>query len=302
MIVSTRGSIFRVLLWQWRKVLLFTLSATATLTLHRLGGLDGFYLPSVPLVVVGAALGIFVSFRTNADYDRWWEGRKLWGRLVNSSRQFTDQVLSYLTAGERDVNDGQRRLVRRHAAYVHIIRCVLREQNWCDVPDVRRLLDRGTLAALARESNGAHAMLHWQHAELAELNDGGQLDNFRLQSFDRTLASLLDIQGGCERIKNTPMPRVYGFMAERMIVAYGLLFPLGVVADVGWLVVPLNVLVGLGFALISEAGRVLEDPFTTYFNGLPRSQLSTMIEINIRQRLGDTELPPPVEPKNGILM
>jgi putative membrane protein len=99
------------------------------------------------------------------------------------------------------------------------------------------------------------------------------------------------------------MPRGYGFIAERLIWAYGLLFPFALVEDVGWLVVPINVLVCLSFTLISEAGRVLEDPFTLFWNGLPLQNLSLTIERNLGERLGDAELVEiPGVDGHGILM
>ncbi|MCA9619570.1 MAG: hypothetical protein KC731_11110, partial [Myxococcales bacterium] len=108
---------------------------------------------------------------------------------------------------------------------------------------------------------------------------------------------------GCERIKKTPLPRGYAFIAERLIMAFSFLFPLATVAELGWFVIPVSVLVCLAFTLISEAGRVLEDPFSTFWNGLPLMALSRTIEVNLRQRLGETDLPPiPGPDKHGILM
>jgi len=111
------------------------------------------------------------------------------------------------------------------------------------------------------------------------------------------------VQGGCERIKKTPFPPSYGFLATRLIVVYSALMPMGLVADVGWSVVPLTMLICLGFVLINEVGRLLEDPFTMFWPALPLSAIATTIEINLRQRLGETDLPPmPQSNGRGILM
>jgi putative membrane protein len=261
----------------------------------------------MPLAVVGAALGIFVSFRTNSAYARWWEGRQLWGRMVNNSRHFATQVLTYLRAApDVDLPAVQRELVERHIAYVHALRCAVRKQDVLGDEHVQRLLlllPEAERARLASERNVPYALLQVQAERLAELTGQGALDEFRLQSFDRTIGNFLDVQGGCERIKNTPMPRGYGFIGERLVWAYACLLPFALVDDLGWLTIPINVLVCLSFALIGEAGRVLEDPFTMFWNGLPLSALSTTIEINLRQRLGDRDLPPDPKPNDrGILM
>lgn len=299
MMVSNSGNIFALLHWQKRLVLHMVIAAAATAALHELLGYTWWRLPTVPLAVVGAALGIFVSFRTNSAYDRWWEGRKLWGRLINTSRHFASQVVAYVP-DERAAD--RARLISRHAAYVHALRTGLRQHETFEDPDFRRSLpdEPGPLHAA---SNLNHELLHRQFSDLIALNKQGIVDDFRLQRLDSTLEHLLDIQGGCERIKKTPMPRGYGFIAERLIVYYSYLFPLAIVADLAWLAIPINVLVCLSFALISETGRVLEDPFNMFYNGLPLSQMSLMIERNIRECNGETELPevPGVDDK-GILM
>jgi len=298
MIVATKGSVFGLLRWQWRNALFFTATGTVITLVHKFGDIGHLLIPTTPVLVIGAALGIFVSFRTNSAYERWWEGRKLWGQLVNSSRHLTSQALCYLGAGEL-----AGRIVRRHAAYVHVLRCLLRKQDpWTD-EHVIRLVDAEAREALRAESSPTHALLFRQMEELTATAAAGELDERRLQSFDRTMATLLDVQGGCERIKKTPMPRAYGLIAERLITAYGALFPLSLAEELGWAMIPLNLLVCLSFALISEVGRVLEDPFTMFYNGLPLSALSMTIENNTRQRLGDEDIPPvPGETPLGILM
>ncbi len=303
MMVSNRGSVARLLYWQWRLALVFFAGGTLPLVAHELLGLRWLHLPATPLGVAGGALGIFVSFRTNSCYQRWWEGRALWGKLVNSSRMWSSQVMAYLPPGDAGPSALQARLVRRHAAYAHWLRCALRDQDPFADADFTRLIDAGELPALRAEPNVGHALVHQQLADVASAASRGELDGLRLASMDHTLASLLDAQGGCERIKRTPMPRGYAFIAERLMLAYGFLLPVGLAREVGWATPVVSAFVCLAFALISEAGRVLEDPFTMFWNGLPLSQLSTMIEIQVRKRLGDAELPAPKQvDANGILM
>jgi putative membrane protein len=304
MIVNARGSVLSLLGWQWRSVALFTAMATAAVVAHRVFEHRWLRLPTLPLAVVGAALGIFVSFRTNSAYARWWEGRQLWGRLINHSRHFASQVLAYLPrAPGGEPTALQRRLVHRHVAYVHALRCALREQPPLDDRDVLAHLGDGERDALRGESNVPHALLHRQFEDLAAAARAGELDELRLQSFDGTFAGLLDAQGGCERIKRTPMPRGYAFVGQELVYAYSVMFPLAIVADTGWATIPISVVVCLGFALIGEVGRVLEDPFTMFWNGLPLTSLATTIEINVRQRLGETDLPAAATPDaHGILM
>lgn len=297
MMVNTRGSVWRLLAWQWQRAVLFVGAAVLAEVFHKFVGWNHLVLPTMPLAVVGGAIGIFVSFRTNSCYARWWEGRQLWGRLVNSSRHFASQIT---TSIEMDV---ARPLVRRHIGYVHVLRCVLRDQDpWAD-ERVMSFLDEAERTALAREQNPTSAILHRQREELAKLTTDGKLPELRLLALDQTFASLLDVQGGCERIKKTPFPRGYAFISDRLILAFGILLPFAMVKDLEWVAIPMNLLVCGAFALISEAGRVLEDPFTLFWNGLPLAALSTTIENNLRQRLGDADIRPvPVPNAEGILM
>jgi putative membrane protein len=314
MFVEFRGSVFGLIAWQWKSVLLFTVASSLVVAAeHFLAEhAQHAFLPVAPVVVVGGAIGIFVSFRTNSAYERWWEGRKLWGALVNSSRHFSSQVLTYLpgpqdgTTREPPVpSELQRALVQRHIAYVHALRVLLRGDPLADDADFRSFVSDEELARALVESSPTHALLHTQMRLLVAENEAGRLSADRLRSFDETLRALLDVQGGCERIKKTPFPRGYGFIADRLIMIYGLLLPLGIVGTVDndWIAIPLTLLVCLSFLLISEVGRVLEDPFTHFWPALPLTALSKTIEINLRQRLGDTNLPAMPRPDaRGILM
>ena len=314
MFVDYRGTVLGLFGWQWKPVALFTGVSTGLVILDEIAPeiFSWFALPATPVAVVGGAIGIFVSFRTNASYDRWWEGRKLWGRMVNSSRHFCSQVLNYLPLPEHGAlqrppapSELQRELIHRHIAYVHALRVLMRGEALGEDADFLKFLSPREAERVLAESNPTHALLDTQLRALVDENDAGRLEALRLQNFDETIRALLDIQGGCERIKKTPFPHSYGFIADRLIKAYGFLLPLGLVANLpnSWVAIPLTVLVCLSFALISEVGRVLENPFTMFWPALPLSALSKTIEINLRQRLGEPDLPPlPQADERGILM
>ena len=301
MMVSNRGSVLRLIGWQWRGVAIFASTATFVALLHFFVWPNA-KIPQLPLAVVGGALGIFVSFRTNSAYGRWWEGRQLWGRLVNVSRTLSSQALSYLPK-EGEGRALAEAIVRRHVAYVHALRAVLRAQDLFADEDFTRSLPPDERAELSTESNVNHALCHRNMEGVALALHERWIDTNQLLAFDESFRAIIDVQGGCERIKKTPLPRGYAFIAERLVWAFSALFPLATVAELGWFVIPVNVLVCLAFSLISEAGRVLEDPFTMFWNGLPLTALSRTIEVNLRQRLGDRDLPPiPGPDARGILM
>lgn len=302
MMVSNRGSVFGLLRWQTRNVALFTATGTAVVLAHQLHRWfalpELFKLPALPVAVVGGAIGIFVSFRSNTGYDRWWEGRKLWGKLINTSRHWASQVSAWCKdAALRE------QLIRRQIAYVHLLRVLLREQKPQEDDELLRWLTEDEIRALPGWTNPTHALLHAQLQALTALADAGGLSEHRLQRLDETIDDLLDVQGGCERIKRTPVPRSYGFIAERLVRFYSVLLPFAIVDELLWLTIPINVLICLSFQLIAESGRVLEDPFNLFWNGLPLSALCRTIERDLRCSLGQRDLPPPLQPdQDGILM
>ena len=300
MTMNFKSRPFGLLTWQWRNTLFFTVAGAAAWLLIEPAGLRFLELPVMPVSIVGAAIGIFASFRANQAYDRWWEGRKLWGRMINSSRHWCDQALRYTKPEDRALAET---LVKRHITYVHALRCLLRGQAPYEDADFLRFAEDEP--RLRQSTNLTHALLDRQLSALVPLNDAGRLDSHRLESMDRTLMDFLNIQGGCERIKGTPLPRGVGYIVELLIRTFSLMLPFALVHELGWVAILLNVLVCMSFALISEAGRVLEDPFSLFYNGLPLTALSIKIERNLRERLDEPfeDLPPaPGEDPVGVLM
>lgn len=121
MMVATRGSVLGLLAWQWRKALIFSVAAAFAWFTHAYLQYTHLKLPTLPLAVVGGAIGIFVSFRTNSCYARWWEGRQVWGRLINMSRHFASQIVASLP------HESATLLVWRQIVFVHALRCALRK-------------------------------------------------------------------------------------------------------------------------------------------------------------------------------
>ncbi|MCO4747644.1 MAG: hypothetical protein KC912_22805 [Proteobacteria bacterium] len=288
-----------LLKWQQGKVQFYAASAAVAWFLISPLGMAFLELPVMPISIVGAAIGIFTSFRANQAYDRWWEGRKLWGRMINSSRHWCNQALHLVDEADRETSEN---LVKRHIIYVHALRCLLRKQDpYKDGDFGRHLTDEER--ALEGSTNLTHALLDLQMRDITALNRAGRLDGHRLEAMDSTVMDLLNIQGGCERIKGTPLPRGYGYIAELLVQIFAILLPFALVHEMGFMAIPMNVVVCLAFALISEAGRVLEDPFSLFYNGLPLKALSIKIERNLRERLGETDLPEsPRESPAGVLM
>jgi putative membrane protein len=282
----------QVLRWQRRNILIFSALSTLVVVAEEILPVPVAILPDVPVSVLGGAIGIYVSFRTNSAYDRWWEGRKLWGQLVNSSRHYASQLLAYL-GGVTDVAP----LVLMHVLYVHALRVSLRGRPLSsDVETVRLAEEIGEELGELR-GNACTTLLRKQLAAVTHRVDMFQVNPLRLHNLDQTLATLLDVQGGCERIKNTPLPPGYGYIAELLIRIYAIVLPMALVDDLQWLALPVSLLICLSMKLISEVGRVLEEPFTAAWEALPLLTLSHTIERDLRDALG---LHTVAEPRSSV--
>jgi len=262
--------------------------------------------PSIPLALYGAAIGLLLSFRNASTYNRWWEARTLWGAIVNKSRTFARQVLNTMSAGEgstaeqrEEVAAVQRRLVMYQVAYVHALRLQLRKLD--PLAEVARLLPDEETRTLTGETNAALALQKRMGEIVIAAQRKGWLDQWQWQAIDRSLDSLMDAQGGTERIKNTPMPRQYNFLARLFVLVYCVILPVGIVESLRWFTPLGSTIVGFMFMALDKIGRDLENPFDNNIHDVPMTAIATTIEINLRQLLGETELPTAVKPVDGVL-
>jgi ion channel-forming bestrophin family protein len=259
---------------------------------------------NVPLAFYGVAIGIVVSFWNSSAYARWWEARTLWGAIVNKSRTLARQVLTTMspkaTAIEQaEVAAVQRQLVLYQVAYVHALRQQLRGLD--PVAAVAHLLPHEDSAELAREKNLALTLQRRMSAMLVTARERGWLDQWEWQAIDDSMADLMDAQGGVERIKNTPMPKQFNHFLRLFVHIYCLMLPVGLVETMGWFTPLGSTLVGFMFLALEKIGLDLEDPFENTIFDVPMTAIATTIEINLRQLLGETELPLPVQPVRGVL-
>ena len=259
---------------------------------------------NVPLAFYGVAIGIVVSFWNSSAYARWWEARTLWGAIVNKSRTLARQVLTTMspkaTAIEQaEVAAVQRQLVLYQVAYVHALRQQLRGLD--PVAAVAHLLPHEDSAELAREKNLALTLQRRMSAMLVTARERGWLDQWEWQAIDDSMADLMDAQGGVERIKNTPMPKQFNHFLRLFVHIYCLMLPVGLVETLGWFTPLGSTLVGFMFLALEKIGNDLEDPFENTIFDVPMTAIATTIEINLRQLLGETELPLPVQPVRGVL-
>ncbi len=288
----------------WLRLFVTVVFAVVVTALYETGRI-GASLSPLPFSLIGVALGIFLGFRNNTSYDRFWEGRKLWGRMVNVSRSLTRQIqmmVGPLPGEPVDADERSavhRELVHRIVAYVHVFRHHLRDEP--DLSDVVGHLPQDEVEALDHESNRPAAVSARTGERLRELWDRGWIHPMHLPVLEASLTEMTGIQGGCERIKATPIPASYTILIHRIVATYAFALPLGIVDTIhGWTPVVV-LLIAYAFYGLDAIGDEIEEPFGFDENDLPLATLSRMIEVNVRQRLGETELPPLLEPEGGVL-
>jgi putative membrane protein len=260
----------------------------------------------VPFTLIGVALSIFLGFRNNAAYERWWEGRKLWGALLNTTRSFARQSLTLIAppAGASaevaaEVQALERDLVQRAIAFAHTTRHALRDEELG--PDVSRFLPADEFEALKKESNKPSAVTFGMAMKIKDAFDKGYIHPFHLPTLEATLVVFTDLHGGCERIKATPIPFSYTTLIHRIVAVYCYCLPFGLITEIGFLTPIACLVVSYAFFGLDIVGDEIEQPFGYDPNDLPLGAISRLVEINLRQRLGETDLPAPMKPVNEVL-
>jgi putative membrane protein len=262
--------------------------------------------PNVPLALYGAAISIIIGFRNNYAYGRWWEARTLWGSIVNNSRTYARQVVTTVSAPSlssvqesSEVAVTLRRLVHYQIAFVHALRQQLRGLD--PVSEIQNFVSAEEQLELSKEKNVPLALQRKMSSLLQTSRRRGWINEWEWQALDGNLSSLMDSQGGAERIKNTPLPKQYDFFPTLFVEIYCLMLPIGMVERLGWFTPLGSTVVGFMFLALDKIGRDLEDPFNNTIYDLPLTAITTTIEINLQQLLGETELPPPSAQVDGIL-
>jgi putative membrane protein len=293
MIVPGRASLGHILRYVGRPLLVLFAWDVLVTAVYLFFAQYWIHFPELPLTLLGSAVAVYLSFRNTAAYARWWEGRILWGAMVNYSRSFARECRTLLGEGRTAL---YHELVHRHIAYVHALRLHLRRQLPWDELEPRLAADE--VARLRGIANVPNGILE-RTAEMVA-RDGG-LDSMRLIGFERTFSELSNAQGGMERIKNTPLPQQYATYPALFTHAFCLLLPLGLVETLG-IYTPLgSTAVGFLFLALLQIGNDMQNPFENTENDVPLTTITRAIEIDLREGLGETHDLQPVKPVRGEL-
>ncbi|QSR16954.1 bestrophin family protein [Novosphingobium sp. KA1] len=294
MIVTPSLQPVQILREIWKPItLLFVWDVIVTVTYFMLP----FHAPELPVTLFGSALALFLGFRSNSAYQRWWEGRGLWGLMINASRNIARSARNFMP--DPEATELKRRVVLRQIAYVNALRCQLRRIK----PDaeVLRMLSRGDADESLERTNVANGILDDTGRRIDEARRKGWIDTIQQTQMEAVLVDIANAQGGMERLKNTPLPYQYRFFPTVFTHMFCILLPIGLVETLG-VATPLgSTLAGVMFLAVLAIGDDLVDPFANTVHDLPLNAMCRTIEIDLLQSIGE-EAPPPILPdKHGIL-
>lgn len=247
-------------------------------------------IPLAPFSFLGLALSVFLGFRNNACYDRWWEARKQWGDLIVQSRSFARESRALLSP-----STVQASMVRGVIGFAHVLAARLRDND--ERTAVTPWLSAEKSEALKDKRNLPDALLCELNNDLVSCLRKGELSDILYEGLNARLLALSSIQAACERIRNTPTPFAYSLLLHRTAWLFCLLLPFGLVGEIGLMTPVVVAITAYTFFGLDALGDELEEPFGLTDNDLPLNALVRTIEIDLLESLGVTDLPPPLLPK-----
>ena len=229
--------------------------------------------------LLGVVLGLFLVFRTNTAYDRWWEGRRLWGGMVNSTRTLAMKINAAISAENHEDRDWFAKMIPN---FVFAMKENLRtgvQLAEMDPPDENFVND---LKKFKHKPNRIAALMH---RRINDMYRAGTITGDQLINMDKELKDFLDNLGACERIKNTPIPYSYMMYIKKFIFIYIITLPFGFLSTSGYLTIPIVVLISFVLLSIELIAEEIEDPFGRDINDLPLDEMAGKIKENVKEIL-----------------
>lgn len=323
------------IIWTRRNIFLLLLIGLVPVVLFDVFKIYWIAIPWTVVALLGTATAFIVGFKNTQAYNRTWEARQIWGAIVNSSRSWGAMSKNMVTDDAKS-----KELIYRHFAWLTALRYQMRDsriwetasksynkeyRKYYIIPEKEttleseliKYLDQEEIEAILKNKNRATQLLAKQSKLLRELMDSGQLDTFQYIEMQKVLNEFFEHQGKSERIKNFPYPRQFATINTFFIRLFCLLLPFGMLFEFSkmndyvegpmkghmvWLVLPFSVLISWVFTSLEQVGESAENPFEGSANDVPISQISRTIEIDLREMLGETDLPDPLTPMNNIVL
>lgn len=322
----------------WRLMLLSFLTGTFALFLYDYLDWKWVAIPWLPVSLIGTAVAFYVGFKNNQAYDRGWEARKVWGGITNTSRSFATSVRAFVTdefskdpVSKEQLEKEIKTIIYRHLAWLYALKHSMwlrtqwehqrRVNTWYRSyfekhfkygsmeDELSPFLSKEEHVWIIGKKNAAVQLLDRQSQHLLSLKRRGLIDDFRHMELQRYITELYAEQGRTERIKNTPLPRQYATSSTIFIIIFTVLLPFGMISEFNklgegllWLLIPVNMIVSWVFTLMEYIGDYSENPFEGLINDVPVLTIVRNIEIDLKDMLGEKELPEKINPIHDVLL
>ncbi|WP_223605493.1 bestrophin family protein [Chryseobacterium sp. OSA05B] len=320
--------------WTRRSIYVLTVLSAIPTILYFLGW-KFVSVPWQPIAILGTAVAFIVGFKNNASYSRLWEARQIYGAIINDSRSF-----GYVLRDALSNKDPKKvkEMFHRHYAWLTALRFQLREpRTWenmgtaqydeyskkYDIPErltklddeLKNYLSETELQYILSKKNRATQLMASQSKELSEAYARGDINDFQWTQINQQLVKFTDDQGKAERIKNFPYPRNFSSITTYLLLLFILFVPFGLLKELdklgegtvleGWTIwfnIPFSLMVTWCFHTLDSVGEASVNPFEGSPNDVPITQISRTIEIDMRDMLDESDLPPAIAPKNNIVL
>lgn len=323
------------LFWTRRNILWLMLMGSIPVVVYQVFDIKWISIPWAVVALLGTATAFVVGFKNLQTYNRTWEARQIWGAAMGASRSWAMMCRDFIEDKEK-----ARKIIYRHFAWLTALRYQLRsDRTWeavnksynreykkfYTIPEhetsieveLSKYITKEELENILPKNNRAVYLLSIQGDALRRLYDEGLLDNFRFMGMHAALTAFSEHQGKSERIKNFPYPRQYATINSFLVRLFCILLPFALLGEFDklnatipgflqgymvWLVIPFSVLISWVYTSLDQVGESTENPFEGSPNDVPISQMSRAVEIDIREMLGETDLPPVIKPKNNVVL
>lgn len=323
------------LLWTRRNIYITLIIGIVPVVLYQVFDLKFIAIPWTVVALLGTATAFIVGFKNTQTYNRTWEARQIWGAILNSSRAFGTMSRDFLDNPEKT-----KELVYRHFAWLTALRYAMRDSRawettskaynseykaFYDIPEkettleieLAKYISADELKYILTTKNKAVQLMSLQSKTIKQLFANKEIDSYQFVEMQKAIKDFYDQQGRSERIKNFPYPRQFATINSFFIKLFCVLLPFGMLKEFDklndgltgifqgnmvWLVIPFSVLISWVYTSLEQVGESTENPFEGSANDVPISQMSRTIEIDMREMLGETDLPPALQPKNDIIL
>ena len=246
---------------------------------------------------LGTAIALLLSFKLSQSYERWWEARKIWGAIVNDSRTLVIQLKQFSVASDNSI---LKTMAYRQIAWCYALGQYLRKLDGLDF--LKEFISEDEMILINQNNHGPLTLLDHHGRDVKTLHKRKSLNDFQQVQLDNTILRLTASMGMAERIKNTVFPRTYRNVLHFFIYIFLLLLSLALENIYGFLEIPLLVLISIPFFMLEKIAFVIQDPFENKPTDTAMTSIARAIEINIKELLGEKELPEPLKNKGFYIM